>query len=91
MKTRDIINAPVLHSQAEAVLAAAPAALRAVSEVGVWLRRALEQHESVMRARRRKDDPAWAQRKFAEGRPLFRFFPGKFDDWDIDPALRSLG
>lgn len=85
---RDIINAPTLKEEIDRILGNAPLALQAhFPTLRAGLRRAMETHDSVRKAHRRKSDPEWAQVKFAEGRPLFRFFPDDLHDWEIEDLL----
>jgi hypothetical protein len=87
----DIINAPALQDAIDEFLEGAPLALQGhLPALRVGLRRGLESHESVRKARRRKNDPDWAQRKFAEGHTLHRFFRGDMSNWEITDLLKYL-
>lgn len=88
----DIINAPALQDAIDKLLEDAPLALQTyMSALRPALRRALETHDSVRRARRRKSDPDWAQAKFAQGQTLYRFFPDDFLDWEVEDWAEELG
>lgn len=70
----NLINAGALQDVVGHALEGAPPAIQGQSPgIGAYIRRAAEQHDSVRKARRRRDDPAWAQAKFNEGCPLYRF------------------
>lgn len=88
---RDIINAPALQDAIDELLEGAlPTLQNYLPALRVSLYRGLESHESVRKARRRKSDPDWAQRKFAEGRALYRFFRDDLSDWEINDLLDNL-
>ena len=86
----DIINAPALQAAIDEFLEGAPPALRGLPALRAALQRGLEEHESVRKARRRKSDPDWAQRKFVEGRTLHRFFRVDLCDWEIVDLFDEL-
>lgn len=87
----DIINAPTLQKTIDGTLEGASSSLRYYkSSIRVGLRRALERHQSVRPARRRKGDPAWAQAKFALSLPLHRFHPEHLDEWDLTSILEKF-
>ena len=78
---RDIINAPALQSAIDDALEGLPPALwghRSALRAG--LAKAAERHASVRMAKRRKCDPGWAQRKFADGNRLYRFHERERND-----------
>ena len=87
----DIINAPALQDAIDELLEGASPALQGhLPALRAGIRRGLESHESVRKARRRESDPDWAQRKFAEGRTLHRFFRDDLCDWEINDLLDEL-
>ncbi len=87
----DIINAPALQNAVDEFLEGTPPALRGhLPALRAGLHRGLESHESVRKAHRRKSDPDWAQRKFAEGRTLHRFFREDLSDWEINDLFDEL-
>lgn len=86
----DIINAPALQDAIDEFLEGAPPALRGLPALRAALQKGLEKHESVRKARRRKSDPDWAQRKFVEGRTLHRFFRDDLCDWEINDLFDEL-
>lgn len=88
---RDIINDDALRTAIKELLEGAPPALQGhLPALRISLRRGLEGHESVRQARRRKGDPDWAQKKFAEGHALHRFFRSDLEDWEITGLLDDL-
>lgn len=88
----DIINAPALRNAIDELLEGAPPTLRGhIPALRAALRKAMETHESVRKARRRKTDPDWAQAKFDDNQNLYRFHEKKLDDWEIEDLLAELG
>lgn len=78
---RDIINAPALQFAIDEALEGLPPVLRGHRSVlGTAFRQAAQRHQNVRIARRRKTDPGWAQRKFVEGKTLYRFQERERDD-----------
>ncbi|MDR6308475.1 hypothetical protein [Pacificitalea manganoxidans] len=85
--SRDIINIGALQSHVDMLLRNASPALK---ERAPGLRNAMVRiamhSDSVVRARRRKTDPDWAQTKFKAQSVLYRFQPDRF----FDRRLRAL-
>ena len=78
---KDIINAEEFRDKVDALLReASPAVLRHIATIRPWLRAAIEDHESVRIARRRKSDPQWAHLKFDNGHRLYRFDCERFEN-----------
>ncbi len=91
---RDIINAPALQNVINKYLeGGTPPPLQGhLTTLKSSLRKAAEHHCSVHRARRRKSDPDWAQRKFTNGHTLYRFDTG--DLWfelQMAQLIKELG
>jgi hypothetical protein len=71
---RDIINGSAFQSAiADALEGLPPALQRHRPALKTYFHRTADQHDSILKAHRRKADPAWAQRKFDEGMVLYRF------------------
>jgi hypothetical protein len=72
--TRDIINGTAFQSAIADALEGLPPVLQNYhSALKSFYLRTQDQHATIHRARRRKEDPAWAHQKFNEGLKLFRF------------------
>ena len=87
----DIVNAPALHQAIERIVEGAPLTLQAHRPaLRAALRSAVEGHPGVRRARRRRTDPEWAQVKFANGIPLWRFHEDHGFEEDFEELLAAL-
>lgn len=87
----DIINAPALHQAIERIMEGAPPALQVYgSALRAGLRSAAEGHPGIRRARRRRTDPDWAQAKFANRVPLWRFHGDHGFEEDFEELLAAL-
>lgn len=88
----DIINAPDLQEKINELLADCPPPLQEyLLTLRPCFRKALERHDSIRKARRRKNDPKWARDKFENGHTLYRFDPKRLDDWEVEDVLDDLG
>ena len=88
----DIINAPVLQEKINALLVDCPPTLQDyIPTLRPCFRKAVERHDSIRKARRRKNDPTWARDKFENGHRLYRFDPKRLDDWEVEDVLDDLG
>lgn len=72
--TRNIINGSAFQLAIEEALEELPAVLQNYHPaLKSFYGRTTDRHATIHRARRRKEDPAWAHRKFHEGVKLYRF------------------
>jgi|TARA_R100001369_G_scaffold91609_1_gene133406 hypothetical protein len=91
---RDIINASALQNAINELLeGGTPPSLQGhLTTIRSGIHRAAEHHCSVRKARRRKGDPDWAQRKITNGHTLYRFDVGdKYFEPEIKELIRELG
>ena len=87
----DIINSPVLEEKINEILDYCSPSLTAyLPKLRACFRKALERHDSIRKAHRRKDDPPWAKNKFENGHTLYRFDPKRLDDWEVEGVLSDL-
>ena len=90
---RNIINAPDLHRAVDHAMVSLPGSLGAYrSDIRAYLLRASQFNETVKKARRRKNDPDWAQRAFSQGHTLYRFHDDipEHLSWEIEGLLEDL-
>ncbi len=87
----DVINAPALQEKINEFLEGCPPTLKDyLPTLRVCLRKALERHDCIRKAHKRKNDPTWAKEKFDNGRTLYRFDPERLDDWEVEAVLDDL-
>lgn len=88
----DIINAPALQEKINEIIDRCPPSLQDyLPELRACFRKAVERHDSIRKARRRKNDPTWARNKFDNGHTLYRFDPRRLDEWEVEDVLDDLG